>query len=441
MKSKHLILFSFIFSLLLIGLLFYYDVLTFYLGAVLTLFSTTLHSILYSRFHLLNREFERLNETLEDLISGVHETRIYPMNEKNRVLNANVNRLAKQLEKMSVKKLEDEQMIRLLTNNITSPIIYIDIDGRTRYINGSFNLKFKTNIHTNDMYELIHVRKIFQFIDESFIRELNDVQTISIDDQYFQANAICIVDNDDRFIGILFIFHDITDIKKFEKLQREFLADASHELKTPISAIKGAAEILLDRPHEPETVLEFLHMIQNENVRMEKIVQDILLISKLENDINLILKPINLNKVIEDVIHQLELRMSQKNQQIELNLEDQLRIQGDPERLKHALSNLIVNASNYTNEGKTIFIKGWVEADQVIVQVKDQGIGIGPKDIPHIFERFYRVDKARSRETGGTGLGLSIVKSVVDVHNATITVSSELNKGTSFTIAFKKYSE
>lgn len=438
MKSKLLLLFSFLINLLLIILLVYFEAVNIFISFILLLLSLTTHGLLYYRMNLILNDIEQVNRTLEKLVAGVHGTRIYTGNEKTRVLNANVNRLAKQMEKMAVKKIEDEQMIKLLTDYITSPIIYVDIDGRVRYVNDQFNKKFKANIKTNDWYELIPVKEVYQFIDEAFIKELSYNDTIAFEDQFYYVNAVTIKDLRNRFVGILFIFNDVTEIKRFEKLQRDFLADASHELKTPISVIKGASEILLDRSHEPETVMEFLQMIQTENERMEKIVQDILLISKLESDINLSFETVNVNQLIKETVEHVQIHLDVKEQPLQLDIEHNLTLYGDYERIKHALSNLLVNASGYTERGKKIFIKAWETKTNVCIQVKDQGMGISKTDLPHIFKRFYRVNKDRSRETGGTGLGLSIVKSVVDVHEGEITVDSSIGKGTTFTLCFPK---
>lgn len=438
MKSKAIILFSLIVSLTLLSILVYHNIFDFLISLMFILLVVTSHILLFQRYRFLNREIERVNETLENLVAGEHGTRIYATHKKTRILNANVNRLAKQMEKMSIKKFEDEQMIKLLTDYITSPIIYIDIDGRVRYVNDQFKKKFRVNIKTNEIYELISSKEIYRFIDEAFIKELDYVDTIKIADHYYHANAVTIKDLRDRFVGILFIFNDITEIKRFEKLQREFLADASHELKTPISAIKGATEILLDRPHKPETVVEFLTMIQAENNRMEGIVQDILLTSKLESDINLSFQEIDLISLLMEVVSLLKRRLEKKEQQLILELEDELVLVGDYERLKHAFFNLLINASNYTENGKTIFVRSRSSIEHVYVEIEDQGIGISKRDLPYIFDRFYRVDKDRSRETGGTGLGLSIVKSVMDVHNGQIKVQSCVNKGTTFTLIFPR---
>jgi len=145
-----------------------------------------------------------------------------------------------------------------------------------------------------------------------------------------------------------------------------------------------------------------------------------------------------LKELFEEVIKILQYRLDNKHQGLYLDLSEKLIINGDFERLKHVFLNLLSNAISYTNEYKSIFIKASEDYYQVSVSIRDEGIGIEEKELPHIFERFYRIDKARSRETGGTGLGLAIVKSTLDIHKAKIEVNSKLNEGTEFIISFNK---
>lgn len=397
----------------------------------------------YSIYHkkLYKEQYRALNKTIEDVLNGDMDVGIVSNYVLSRELNVNLNRLAKKMERMTYKKEEDELTIKILTNNITSPIIYIDRDGRIRYVNNQFLNNFDRNVEINEIYENLRIRKLYKFIDDAFIFETKEIDFLLIGDRYYQAIAIPINNqfyNNFTFVGILFIFHDITEIKKYEKLQREFLADASHELKTPLSAIKGASEILLNgEKHSNETVIEFLTIIKNENDRMERIVNDILLISRIENENNLTnIEKIEINKLIKEVIAIIKFKLVFKKQNLHLELKNDLIIIGNYNNLKHAFLNLITNAINYTNENKSIFIKTYKENKKVVVSIKDEGIGINQKDIPHIFERFYRVDKARSRESGGTGLGLAIVKSTLDIHNTKIEVKSKIKQGTEFLIYF-----
>ncbi len=437
-KSKYFISLSAI-SLLLI-VLYFFTTLSETAFSFIIIINFIVHYLFYQK-SIFKMQYMELNNTIEDVLNGNMDANIVSSYVLAKELNANLNRLVKKMERMNFKKEEDELTIKILTNNITSPIIYIDRDGRIRYVNNQFSNNFDTKVEINEIYENLRIKKLYKFIDDAFIFEIKEIDVLLIGDRYYQANAIPVNNqfyNDFSFVGILFIFNDITEIKKYEKLQREFLADASHELKTPLSAIKGASEILLNGvKHSEETITDFLTIIKNENDRMERIVSDILLISRLENDYSLINKEkININKLLKESIDILSFKLDYKNQKLHLNLKGDLQIIGDYNKLKHAFLNLITNAINYTNEFKSIFIETYKKNQNIVVSIKDEGIGIDQKDIPHIFERFYRVDKARSRESGGTGLGLAIVKTTLDIHKAKIEVKSEIDKGTEFLIYF-----
>lgn len=391
----------------------------------------------YKNHRIYLKSQAQVNQVLEKILGEKNGAQLFLSEEGHKILQANLNRLAKKVEKITDKKEEDELTIRLLMNNITSPILYVDLDSKVRYLNEPFIEKLAGRLRINELYDNIADKTLYRFIDDAFIKEVNQVETLLINDQYYHALAIP-VKNNHKFVGILFIFHDITEIKKYEKLQRHFLADASHELKTPLAAIKGCAELLLDRSHSEEAQRELMNIIKVENERMEKIINDILFISRLESDnITLKLESLDLRDVLLEVIHDSQIHLNQKQQKLNYNIEEKLSIIGDHERLVRVFQNLVMNAIHYTEAYKTITINAYRKDDKVLVAVIDEGIGIAAADIPHIFERFYRVDRARSRETGGTGLGLSIVKSILDIHQATIEVKSEVGKGSQFIIEFK----
>jgi len=234
--------------------------------------------------------------------------------------------------------------------------------------------------------------------------------------------------------GCLIIVHDITAIKTAEKFQKQFTADVSHELKTPLSVLKGFSEIL-DRDQEMDIIqrVDFIKMIKKEVTRMETIITDLLTISKMDRlDYELKLEKIDVTTVINDTINLVRSFAVEKKLKISHNLES-CYLNIDATKLSLAFTNLIKNAINYTDEGG-IKIKGEISEKRYIVTITDTGIGIDDSEQENIFKRFYRVDSNRSRETGGSGLGLSITKNVVLRHGGTITVDSKLEKGTTFRI-------
>ncbi|MFY9945788.1 MAG: ATP-binding protein, partial [Exiguobacterium chiriqhucha] len=234
------------------------------------------------------------------------------------------------------------------------------------------------------------------------------------------------------------LFNDISELKRLEKMRKDFVANVSHELKTPLTSIRGFSETLLDGAKEvPELRDQFLDIIQKEATRMQMLVEDLLELSRLEReDFHLEFTPVQLNQLVEEVCLVLSQKAEQKSIHLESRHDGEVVLQADMNRIKQVILNLVANAVNYSPEGSQVEIAVEKRPDGSYLIVKDNGIGIAPKEVGRIFERFYRVDKARSRNSGGTGLGLAIVKHIVDLHHATIQVDSIEGEGTTFTIKF-----
>jgi len=233
--------------------------------------------------------------------------------------------------------------------------------------------------------------------------------------------------------GVVIVLRDVTEQEKLERMRKEFVANVSHEIKTPLTTIKSYVETLQEGAlNEPEIAKKFLNVIQNETDRMARLVKDLLELSRLDYQKTRWKKEIiSLNSIVEDVISKLDVKIREKELKVSLKLHrDGARVLGDKDRLEQVVLNIVGNAVKYTGSGGNIDIKTAEEKDLVVFEVKDNGIGIPQEDLPRIFERFYRVDKARSRELGGTGLGLSIAKQIVEAHQGNITVNSREGEGT-----------
>ena len=259
------------------------------------------------------------------------------------------------------------------------------------------------------------------------------------------SKKIKVESNDE--IGILAVtFNDmaaqietmLAELKKAEVLRREFVANVSHELRTPLTSIRAYAETISDTDLIPkETEAEFLRVIINECDRMTKIVQDLLELSRLDSgSIKLTVEEFSIEQSIRDIYAAVALEAKKHNHQLELELEWKLpEIMGDRARIEQVLMNIISNAIKYTPDGGRISISGSSTGDNVWIRIEDTGIGIPEDDIPRVFDRFYRVDKARSRESGGTGLGLSIADDIITLHGGEITIESKQGTGTSVTVS------
>jgi two-component system phosphate regulon sensor histidine kinase PhoR len=237
--------------------------------------------------------------------------------------------------------------------------------------------------------------------------------------------------------GAVLVFHDITHLRKLETVRQDFVANVSHELKTPLAAIQATVETLLDGAmHDAEHNVRFLERIRESGDRLHRLVQDLLTLARIESSqAPLELEPIALQLAVEACISRQGDRAKAKDLQLIAEpAPEPVAALGDEEALAEILDNLVDNAIKYTPAGGTITLRWFAEDREAILQVVDTGVGIPEKDLPRIFERFYRVDKARSRELGGTGLGLSIVKHLVQALGGTVAADSQVGRGSSFTI-------
>ncbi len=243
--------------------------------------------------------------------------------------------------------------------------------------------------------------------------------------------------------GIVAVFHDISDLKKAENMRRDFVANVSHELRTPVTIIKGYAETLLDGilESDPARAIRFVEIISSHSDRLANLVNDILTLSSLESKEALLeLHPLDVSGTIAKACMLLQESAVQKNIEIiNESINGALpRVMADQGRLEQVVVNLLENAIKYTPDGGTIRLFTEDSGDFVRVSVADTGIGIPFKDLPRIFERFYRVDEARTREQGGTGLGLAIVKHIVQLHGGNVSVTSETGQGSIFSFTTRK---
>ena len=240
-----------------------------------------------------------------------------------------------------------------------------------------------------------------------------------------------------QFLGAVAVFHDVTRLKELERLRAEFVANVSHELKTPLTSIMGFVETLKEGAIEdPANRLQFLQIVDDHSRKLYGLIDDLLLLSKLESDREAIHKEtVDFEKMLERTLRLFDRALQAK--QIKVHEEMERRpffILADPKSIEEALSNLVDNAIKYNHPGGTLRIHASSSPQAVKIAVSDTGIGIPDEDLPRIFERFYRADKSRSRDSGGSGLGLSIVKHIVEKHGGRVEAQSQFHQGSTFTI-------
>lgn len=245
-------------------------------------------------------------------------------------------------------------------------------------------------------------------------------------------------DENGKDVGIILVIQDITERQKLEDMQTDFVANVSHELKTPLTNIKSYTETLLDGAMDDrDTAMSFLQIVDKEADRMNRLVKDLLQLSRLDHQQEpIFLREGNIVLLVNMVLMKVEMTAKQKGLTIRplYDEEGDIRVNLDKDRMEQVVMNIITNAIKYTNEGGHIDVDIRQDKDQVRVSVQDDGIGIPPESLPRIFERFYRVDKARSRAMGGTGLGLAITKEIVDSHGGSLEAESKPGEGTKITI-------
>ena len=239
--------------------------------------------------------------------------------------------------------------------------------------------------------------------------------------------------------GIIAVIHDITEQRKLDEARREFIANVSHELRTPLTNVKSYTETLIDAAGElpTDTEVKFLSVIAGETDRMTRIVKDLLTLSKLDcGKMDLHFHRFSMQHMVESVYNAMVLEAGNNGLELTLNIQGKMPdMNGDRERLEQVVINILSNAVKYTPSGGHIVLSA-ARRDEghVMIRVKDDGMGIPKDDIPRLFERFYRVDKARSRAKGGSGLGLAIAKEMVEAHRGTIYLESQLDEGTTVTV-------
>lgn len=328
--------------------------------------------------------------------------------------------------------LKSQQLATLITH-IPSPLALVDMQGELVIINDRFKSLMKESepvINFQSQGLPVDVR---YFIRESYLNESPNYKTIHYNGVDYQALSIP-VRNINRYGGCLIILQDITRVLEGERLQKRFIADASHELKTPIASIKGMAEIL-NRPtfDDEATRKEFLLQISKEVNRLETVVSDLLFISKMSsNKMYLDIQKNDITVIIRQAFDSLRSEFVKKNVVFDFN-DKEVFVETDMKQMYQVFSNLLSNAIQYTDHGH---VQVMIERnlDNVIIKMTDTGSGITEADLPFVFERFYRSSSDRSRDSGGSGLGLAIVKSIVNAHGGQISVSSQINQGTTFII-------
>ncbi|MEI2664679.1 two-component system histidine kinase PnpS [Rossellomorea sp. LJF3] len=394
------------------------------------------------------KPIESATNVAMELAKGNYRARTYEDRlDETSMLSTSINILARNLQEMVNAQEMQQDRLTTLIENMGSALLLIDHRGFVVLTNRTFREFFnleESQLKKVRYHEVIHYSEVNKLVEEIFMTEERLRKQIllpyKLDRKHYEVYGAPIIGNNDVWKGIVVVFHDITELKKLEQMRKDFVANVSHELKTPITSIKGFSETLLDGAmDDPETLKSFLDIILKESDRLQSLIQDLLELSKIEKQgFQLFVEKVEVAGLIEDVLPILKEKAKPKDISLQAVFESRGTAEVDSYRLKQVFINLISNAIAYTPKGGNVSVTVQDDQDKVYVKVKDNGMGISQEELPRIFERFYRVDKARSRNSGGTGLGLAIVKHIIEAHEGDIEVESELEKGTTFTVTLNK---
>jgi len=395
----------------------------------------------------LTKPLEKITQVAKKIRNMDYRARVeVKKNDEIGELGNAINAMADSLQIQMARIRENENHLQSVLSNMINGVVMMDSSGSILIMNDRAEqiLGISASKLIGKHYrEIKQQYELSQLIMEGFDTRKHIHEEITFyypEERLLELNLVPIYQSHGTdFSGILLVLQDVSAIRRLERMRSEFVANVSHELKTPIAAVKGFAETLLGGAvKDEETANSFLQIIYDESERLNRLIGDILELSKIESRrVPLILSPVDISSFMSDTIAILEVSAKRKHINVNLQSPQELYMEGDEDRLRQIFVNLLSNAIAYTPEGGSVDVSiSLTEQEQVRIEIADTGIGIPEKDVPRIFERFYRVDKARSRGSGGTGLGLSIVKHLVEMHKGVIAVQSEVGKGTTFTLEF-----
>lgn len=361
----------------------------------------------------------------------------------NQQLTSAINHIARNLQENSTLRAMEQERLKTLISSIGSSLLMFGRQGAVNLVNRVYEETFDKNSKEliGRTYKDIGLpADIEREIEAIFLTE----EKRSFQSKVYLDDGVChlevygapVIGENGNWLGIVIIMHDITELIRLEQVRKDFVANVSHELKTPVTSIKGFSEMLLDGAVEDAAVQrEFLEIMYKESNRLQLLIEDLLHLSSMERgSFEITRNSVDLMEIIEQSVQIVQTKVQEKEMKIVLQAPESLAIQADHDRLVQVMVNLLNNAVAYSQEGTIITISVQEVSGGVTIAIADQGIGIMPSELPRLFERFYRIDRARSRESGGTGLGLAIVKHIVEAHQGTVTVESEVGIGTTFSL-------
>ncbi|MEW6291412.1 MAG: ATP-binding protein [Thermodesulfobacteriota bacterium] len=424
------------------------------LGAIAVIFAAALVTLFVSR--RISKPLEEMKQCAERFSRGDFSQRMSlhlgsSASLEVATLAAAMDRMAEQLNERIGTILRQRNELEAVFSSMTEAVLAVDTDERVISLN-----KAAAAIFTVDEKQAPGrlLQEVVRNIDlqrqiKQILASLAPLQDEIIlphggGERFLQTNGVPLHDGSGRNIGVLVVMNDVTRLRRLENIRRDFVANVSHELKTPITSIKGYVETLLDGAIDnKEDAARFLGIVVKQTNQLYAIIEDLLSLSRIEKqseDGEVALSIGNLHQILAEAVQTCQMKASEKNIRISINCPEKLQINMNATLLEQAVVNLVVNAIKYSDAGSEVIVAAEEKTQddgtsRVVISVRDFGIGIAKKHLPRLFERFYRSDKARSRKLGGTGLGLSIVKHIAQAHGGDVSVQSQEWQGSTFFIS------
>ena len=392
----------------------------------------------------ITRPIEVLKSGALRFAQGHLEKMPVPETEEMAGLAEAMNLMAKELDNRINTIVRQRNELETVLTSMVEGVMAIDMNERIMSMNASALKMFEVepeNSHGRSIQEVIRNSALIKFIAKALSsKEIlqEDIIFYNNEERIFSVHNSPIFDAENNMTGTLVVVEDVTKLRQLENMRRDFVANASHEIRTPLTTIKGFVETLqTESDLDPEKSKRFLDIILRHVDRLNDIIQDLLSLSKIEKEKEtggIIMAEGNVKEVVDTAIELCQSKADEKNIQIIKNTDEKLDAPLDATLLEQAIVNILDNAIKYSDEGSQIEIDAKSEDGNVTIHITDHGIGIPKEHLPRLFERFYRVDKARSRKMGGTGLGLSIVKHIMQAHNGSVSADSSPGRGSRFTL-------
>ncbi len=415
-------------------------------GIIIIILAAVISSLLFRR---ISGPIRLLQQGAESFARGQFLPRL-PISDTEEIgaLSASMNKMAEQLDSRIRTIIKERNEREAILASMSEGVMALDEKERVVTLNRAVAEFLNLDIGKASgkaIQEIVRLSDLHDLIAEATKSAGTVEAEISLpgfSERVLQVHGTALKDSNGSRIGILLVFNDISRLKKLESIRRDFIANVSHELKTPITAIAGSAETLLDNcPDNSDDFRRFLKMIARHSERLNNLVEDLLRLARLESEVDskdISKVRVHLINILQSSIQSCQELSAANNVAISLKCDQELEAEINKLQIEQAMINLINNAVKYSDPERTVTVEAVEDDSEITLAVNDEGCGIESKHLPRIFERFYRVDKARSREAGGTGLGLAIVKHVALAHNGRVSVDSTVGKGSVFRIHLPK---